>query len=91
MEKKSIVGTIMLANDMMTLVYSTIFFKFVSDNWLHLFYIQIVLVGISTVILQWMPESPQFLLEKKRYKEAEIAYGTIASTNGKDPFILEVP
>lgn len=55
----------------------------------------LILTGISTLITFWLPESPKFLVSKREYQEARIAYNKIAFINGKkclsnnDSFIEE--
>ena len=79
---KNMAGTLLLVNDMMTLVWSSLFFRYVSIEWTQLFTVYIFLIALSVVILFKMPESPQFLIDKKRFREAENAYNVIAQFNG---------
>ena len=68
---KSLVGTIYMVNDVLTIVWATIFYKYVSKKWEHFFMIVEALMILSIVILFKMPESPSFLLDKGQYSESE--------------------
>ena len=88
---KSIAGTLFLVNDVMTMLYSTMFFQYVSTEWKHLMYIVLTIMAVSIFILFQMPESPSFLYETSKFFEAEAAYNVIARFNGKRPINVEIP
>ena len=88
---KNLAGTIMLVNDVFTLLYATLFYSNVSTEWTYLFYIILTLITLSIVILFKMPESPSFLLENFKYFEAQDAYNHIAKFNGKRTIEVDIP
>lgn len=88
---KNLMGTVMLVNDVFTLLWSVIFFTSVSQEWTYLYYIVIMCMSLSVFILFQMPESPAFLLETLRFSEAEEAYNVIAKFNGKKSITVEIP
>jgi MFS family permease len=90
-QHKNLAGTVMLVNDVSTLLYSVFFFKSVSQEWTYLYYIVIAFMSLSVFILFQMPESPGFLLEKGMYQEAENAYNAIAKFNGQQSITVEIP
>lgn len=82
-----IAGTSLQVNNAMVSFLGCLYFWFVSKNWL---WIEIfacstgVLAGLS--VLLFFPESPKYLVTKKRYNEARAAISMIAAYNKKAGF-----
>ena len=70
--------------DGLILIWTTIYYQFISKNWV---YIQLLGVtqGFFTmiIILFFVPESPTWLYEQKKFKECYEVFEKMAKINGK--------
>ena len=80
----SIMGSICLCLDSFTMIIVSFYFKYVSKEWSYLYYCLFAITCIPFMISLIMPESPKFLLSKKKFTGARISFNTIARINGKD-------
>ena len=66
-------------------IYLTIYFRFISKNWLwpQVFGVCLSFVTITLVYL-WIPESPKWLYKKQRYEQCNVVFKRIAKFNGID-------
>jgi OCT family organic cation transporter-like MFS transporter 4/5 len=58
-------------------------FAYISSDWLLLKWITSIYFAVSLPYLYFVPESPYWLLSRKKYKELEICLRRIANTNGR--------
>ena len=82
---RSLVGCLCVSLDCMTMIYATIYFMFISQYSIYWEYFAVFqnLVALSLVLL-YVPESPKWLYEKGRFKEAKDALMYLARRNGVD-------
>ena len=73
-----------------TFLIATIYFRFISKEWVYLALLGYVLQIICVCLVWLLPESPKFLLELNRLDETEAAMIRIAWFTGAtfDPFEL---
>ena len=50
--------------------------------WIHYFYFALI-ISSAYIILFKLPESPKYLVSKKKYEEAQRVFALIAKYNGK--------
>lgn len=84
--KQTLVGTILQLNNGFVAVYTVIYYWFISNYWIPIQIFGGVLTAVSMAGVYFLPESPKFLLTKRRYDEARAAITVIATTNGHKPF-----
>ena len=75
----------------LTILIATLYFRFISDEWLWEALFGYVLQVICVILVWFLPESPKFLIELNRLDEAEIAMLRIAWFGGTEfnPFELD--
>ena len=82
-KSRSIVGTLALAYDCMTMCWATLYFMFISHYTIYWEYFAVFQNIVSViVIIKYLPESPKWLYEKGRYVEAKDALVAVARANG---------
>jgi len=72
-EKQTLVGTILQLNNGFVAIYCVIYYWFISNWWIPIQVFGGVLTLGSAVGVWFLPESPKFLLTKKRYDETRDA------------------
>lgn len=85
---KSMVNGVMNAFDTSTLAVTSVYFLFISRDWLYLYLFLAVLATICQItLLLVVPESPKWLLIKGKRNEAIAALNRIAVFNKTDYLI----
>ena len=79
--KQTLVGTILQLNNGVVAVYTVLYYWFISKNWIGINSFGAALTGISMLGVLFLPESPKFLLTKRRYDHARNAINFIAKIN----------
>lgn len=77
-------ATFILAFDNITFPLSSIYFKFISNEWIIVGYIAIGLTFIFAILSLFVPESPRFLSENQNYSEAKKLLERMSQMNGGD-------
>ena len=64
------IGSLYNIFDSLSMIIASLYYKFISNNYIgiHLFFF--VLILASTIISYSLPESPKFLISTKKYKQA---------------------
>lgn len=75
-------GTIVQVWDSTTMIWMSLYFAFISKYWLWYELYGFAVVVAATVAAFFIPESPLFLYEQKRYDEARDSLRVIAKFNG---------
>ena len=84
-KSRSIVGTVALGYDCMTMCWATLYFMFISHYTIYWEYFAVIQNVVSVLLLiKLVPESPKWLYEKGRYVEAKDALVAVARANGVD-------
>ena len=76
-----LVGTSLQVMNSLVIVIACVYFSKISKNWIWLEIIACILGVISMVGCYFLPESPKFLISRKRYNEARAAINWIAKFN----------
>lgn len=71
----------MLFADGSTTIFISLYFRFISRNWIGFQVCGFVLTCLSTLGLFFVPESPKYLWSAKKYKEARDKLNYIAKFN----------
>ena len=79
--KQTSVGTALLIADGSTMIILSLYFRFISRNWLWFQIFALSLTSVSFCVTLLAPESPKYLYSYKRYKEARKALAVIARYN----------
>lgn len=77
------IGTLMLFGDGFTTIFICLYFRFVTNQWLYFQIVGISMVGLSTLAILMLPESPKYLESKKLYSQAKTELMKIARYNRK--------
>jgi hypothetical protein len=77
--------------DGMTAILVTLYFKFVSVEWVFVQMFGISLATFSLIALLWLPESPKFLYNKGRHNCSKNVLNTMAKLNGRNSKIEVIP
>lgn len=75
-------GTIQFLFTSVIYICCCLYFMLISRRWRYLMIADLVLSIFGVVSLIFMPESPRFLITKKKYDEARKAFNLIAKMNG---------
>ena len=81
---KNKVCTILLVFDMVTLIISGIYWRYITKNWLGLQLFGLSLNVVAALGLFFIPESPEFLYCFYRFRECRAVLQKIAKWNDKD-------
>ena len=65
------------------MVFSSLFYMYVSRNWVDLHQVHLILELISLAIFIIIPESPKFLVQKQEYEDAMHSYNFICQVNSR--------
>ncbi len=65
------------------MIFSSLFFMFYSREWMSLHTVFIVLVLFSFLVFCFIPESPKFLVQRKEYLQANLAYNFVCRFNNQ--------
>ena len=83
-DQQTIVGTLLQVLNGLIQIFACIYFYFISKEWLGFEIFGWTLNLIVVLFLYFIPESPKYLLSKKRYDEARNALIPIAQLNNLD-------
>lgn len=75
------VGTFILFFDGSSLILFGFYFLLISKNWVYFQVFTLLLSIASTAILFLIPESPKYLMNKRRYEDARNSFVKIAIIN----------
>ncbi|CDW78574.1 solute carrier family member 5 [Stylonychia lemnae] len=75
------ISTIVLFADGSTMIWISLYYKFISNEWLYLQIFGITITGLSNVTMLLMPESPKFFYSIKKYDLARKSLRYIARFN----------
>ena len=70
-----------LGLDNLILMFSSLFFMYISKEWKALFGLGTIMSYIALVVTYHMPESPKFLVNKNKFQEARDVITEIAAFN----------
>lgn len=73
-----------------TLIFSSLYFWFVSKDWRWIILFAIFANFIAAVGILFVPESPLYLHATKDYDKARESLNRIARFNGQDTYITEL-
>ena len=79
---KTYVGTSLLFADGSTMIFLSLYFRYINKNWLWLEIFAFFLMIISHIGLMLVPESPKYLYSYKKFSEAKKSINRIAIFNG---------
>jgi MFS family permease len=83
LKHKPFVGTCMNISDAFTYIILSVYFRFISKDWLWFHIFGISITTAATIGAFFLPESPQFYYSKGDFENAEKVVRTIARINGK--------
>lgn len=67
----------------MSITVTALYFRFVSNDWRWLYLgLAILLIALAVPGMLWMPESPKFLYENKRFAECKAVLLKMGRFNG---------
>jgi MFS family permease len=72
--KKNIIGSLYNFFDALTMIAVAFYFKYISKDWFPLLNVFLLLSSVACVISFWMPESPKFLISKKKFRGARDSF-----------------
>ena len=75
------VGTVLLFGDGSTMIFLSLYFRFISKDWLWFQIFALSLTTLAFLVMLFAPESPKYLYSYKKYKEARKALQYIARFN----------
>lgn len=75
-------SVVFFLSESMVYLLVSMYFWFVSRTWQYLQIINLVLMVVTLVFLQYMPESPKFLISNGRYADAKEALIFLGTQNG---------
>jgi len=79
----NVIGSLYNMIDGLTMIGASLYFKYLSKNWLYLQALFFAISAIGTGIAFFLPESPRYLISKGHYERARVAFNEIARKNGK--------
>jgi hypothetical protein len=79
-----LIGTIMQLNSSFVGVVGCLYFWLMSKDWTWLMIAACISGIVSMIGVYIMPESPKFLITKRKYEEARVAINWIARFNARD-------
>lgn len=80
-----LVGSLFNCMDGSTYIFLTVYFRYISKNWLYPQIVGLVLTVIPAVAVSLLiPESPKWLFRKGKFKEAHKVLDSMAKFNGKE-------
>ncbi len=87
LNSQATVGTIMRIFSSSVAIFVTLYYYLISKYWVWLQVFGLTLNLIAVIGTVFMPESPRYLLNTKRYDECRAVLSLIGRFNGKDgPF-----
>ena len=78
-----------LFDAMVSYAFAALFLEHVSINWVSLHSVYVFLIFISLILTMILPESPKFLVSRKDYEGAALAYNFIARVNNSGSKALQ--
>jgi MFS transporter, OCT family, solute carrier family 22 (organic cation transporter), member 4/5 len=79
-----IVATAVLGFDVLTIPLSSVYFKFIYDDWIIIGYVGIAVSGFVTLASNFIPESPRFLYDEGEFDKARAIVNKMAKMNGSN-------
>ncbi len=70
-ENASFVGSVYNIFDALTMCWMSLYFRYISKDWLYSQLICLILIAISTALAFRLPESPLYLIKVGKYTEAK--------------------
>lgn len=67
---RAMIGSLTLFTDSATMIIVPTYHRFFTKNWVYFHAVSFALNIISAIALFWFPESPKYLIGKKKFKEA---------------------
>eukprot|EP00347_Sterkiella_histriomuscorum_P019689 403340662 len=77
----TILGTIVQLLDGATLIWSSIYFRYISKDWLWFQVFGLCTCGVACVLQFFLPESPKYQYSKRNYNQARKGLAYIAKIN----------
>ena len=71
--------------DGLTMIQAAIYFKYISKDWLNLYWYFLMISIAGTIVSFIMPESPRYLISLGDFKRARESFNFIARMNGRKP------
>ena len=81
----TVIGSFYNVFDGCTMIISSIYFKYISKEWIYLYEFFLGMCVISTLLTFFMPESPRYLISIGDFKRARQSFNFIARMNGRKP------
>jgi Sugar (and other) transporter len=80
-EARTFCSTVYILTDNSVFFFGVLYYWQVSRNWFYFVFLGFVLNAAGLIMLRFIPESPQWLLQKAKFEEAQSALQTIANFN----------
>ena len=84
LKMQTYVGTALLFADGSTMIFLSLYFRFISKNWLWFQIFALSFATLAFLVTFIAPESPKYLFSYKKYKEARESLELIAKFNRLD-------
>jgi hypothetical protein len=78
---QNLTGSFFNLYDATVMIQSSLYFMYISTNWVQLHTFFILCVAYSFLVFCYLPESPKYLVQKKEYERAMESYNFIAKVN----------
>jgi len=88
-QASSMTGSMINFCDALHVMCMSLYFYFVSKNWLYIYSFYTCLIAIAATLSFTLPESPAWLLNSAQYEQAVAVFNRIARMNGKNQLPLE--
>ncbi|CAI2363877.1 unnamed protein product [Moneuplotes crassus] len=86
-KKQYILATIVLAFDYSPYPISSLYFRFINNNWVYFGYAVIAWTIFLSICSLFVPESPRFLADNGDYEQARKLVDRMARMNGSDMYM----
>ncbi|CDW88182.1 solute carrier family member 5 [Stylonychia lemnae] len=77
------VSTMLLIFESLLCIFTAVYCKYISRNWLYLQIFGVAISGLSIIGLWFIPETPEYLYSLHRFSECKYVCKKIAKFNGK--------
>lgn len=78
------VGTVLSILNCLTTVFGCIYFRYISKHWIWLVLVGFTFNFLCVIFMFFIPESPKYLIARKRFDEARKSIYYIAKFNKKE-------
>lgn len=85
----NIIGSLYNTLDATTMIFTTLFYKYVSKEQIYISTCFFALTVLALVITFFLPESPKFLVSKGHFLKAKHSFNRIASMNNMKPLCYD--